>query len=320
MLIPVTTPFHGDGRLYGAKLEANVDRYSRTPAAGMQVLSALGEADALSDAEAVEVLRAAIGAAADEKVMVVEVGRPSVFRTLALAEAAASAGYDVVSVRVPERGNAAETAVYLQVIADRSPLPVVLDCGEAVPAAVAGHPRVIGAIARGRAVPSVGGSWEVTVTSVFAAVTARMLRNTGDFVSVASLSGGVAAPVAVGKTLKTRTKKVGFQVLAGSLDGMLAAWGEGAVGAVPWLGAAIPQACCEVWQAFRNGDPELAREKQARVSGVGAALAGVGSRVAAVKYGCDWNAYFGGRGRLPVMPLSGAERAVVEAALEGIRN
>ena len=41
---PITTPFYPDGRVYLKKLEHNVDRYSKTPAAGIVVLGSTGEA------------------------------------------------------------------------------------------------------------------------------------------------------------------------------------------------------------------------------------------------------------------------------------
>ena len=64
IFLPLVTPFYPDGRLYLRKLEHNVDRYSRTPAAGMLVLARTGEADALTDTEMKETLEIAIGAAA----------------------------------------------------------------------------------------------------------------------------------------------------------------------------------------------------------------------------------------------------------------
>ena len=48
---PVTTPFYPDGKLYLKKLEANVERYSKTPAAGIVALGSTGEAIFLSDQE-----------------------------------------------------------------------------------------------------------------------------------------------------------------------------------------------------------------------------------------------------------------------------
>ena len=156
IFLPLTTPFHADGRVFVKKLEHNVDRYSRTPAAGLWVLGAGGEADGLTEAEAGEVLRGAMGVAAREKVMVAGVGRESVSATLGLAEMAAAAGYDAVAVRGPgfvgDDGMRLETVTYFQAVADRSALPVVLvseaggTLGTEVLVELAGHGNVIGVV------------------------------------------------------------------------------------------------------------------------------------------------------------------------------
>ena len=56
---PITTPFYPDGNIYFKKLEHNVDRYSKTPVAGIVVLGSTGEAVMLSDQERRDVLRTA---------------------------------------------------------------------------------------------------------------------------------------------------------------------------------------------------------------------------------------------------------------------
>ena len=55
--LPLTTPFYPDGSLNLRKLEHNVDRYSKTPAAGLAVLSEMGEPTMLSDEETRQALR-----------------------------------------------------------------------------------------------------------------------------------------------------------------------------------------------------------------------------------------------------------------------
>jgi 4-hydroxy-2-oxoglutarate aldolase len=42
--------------------------------------------------------------------------------------------------------------------------------------------------------------------------------------------------------------------------------------------------------------------------------------VAGIKFGCDLNGYFGGTPRLPLLPLTGEERAETEALMQGLRN
>ncbi len=341
IFLPLTTPFHPDGRLNLPKLKANVDRYSRTPAAGMLVGSAAGEGNSLGYEEIREILLKGMESAADSKVMIASVGRPGVAGTLHLAETAAEAGYDAVAVAAPEF--AGETAMrtelltYFRVIADRSELPVVvaseresaIDLG--VIGELAQHPNILAWIdaeaspARTEEVQTRTAqvTREVTVTPVFAAVTRRMQRKArvdGSFVAAESLGAGLSVTVVPSvPVLKTRTKRVGFQVLAGATARMLEAWQAGAVGGVPRLGACAPQGCCEVWQAFKDGDLALAAEKQERVREPGERVEGRRG-IAALKYGCDFNGYFGGRPRLPLLPLTATERQEVEVGLASLRN
>lgn len=335
IFLPLTTPFYPDGRVYLRKLEHNVRRASLTPVAGMLVMGGNGEATGLTDHEACEMLGTAIEAALPEKVMVAGVGRESVFSTLALCEAAAAVGYDAVAVRVPDLApdKRAERATYFQAVADRCPLPVVLvsasgrELSAEEVAELAAHPKIIGAIdtqagERMAGYKALQVSREVKVTTIFLAVTGRMLKQVdssgaGAFVSAEMLGhgGGIATAPPL-PALKTRVKKVGFQVLTGDSRAMLSAWQAGAAGAVPALSACAPQACCEVWQAFKDGDEGLAEEKQVRVA---EAVAMVHS-VARIKYGCDWNGYFGGRPRLPLLALTSDEREIVQHALAGMRN
>ena len=92
---PITTPFYPDGNVYFKKLEYNVERYSRTPVAGVVVLGSTGEAVMLSDSERRDVLASAREAAAPNKVLIAGAGIESAIETLRLTEYAAELGYDV---------------------------------------------------------------------------------------------------------------------------------------------------------------------------------------------------------------------------------
>src|SRR5258708_27009850 len=98
---PITTPFYPDGNVYFKKLEHNVERYSKTPVAGIVVLGSTGEAVLLSDEERREVLKSARAAAAPHKVLVAGTGIESAIETLRLTEYAAELGYDIAMVRTP---------------------------------------------------------------------------------------------------------------------------------------------------------------------------------------------------------------------------
>ena len=119
--------------------------------------------------------------------------------------------------------------------------------------------------------------------------------------------------------IKTRTKEVGFQVLTGSPGTLLESLEAGASGSVLGFAACAPQACQEVYLAWKDHDLALAKEKQERIAGPSARVAGA-LGIPGIKYGCDFNGYYGGKARSPLLPLSGDEKAEVERLLGLIRN
>lgn len=341
----VPTPFYPDEKLYLRKLEANMARYSRSLLSGMVVLGSTGEAVALTDAESREVLRTAAQAAAPDKVLIAGVGRESVKATLEMAEFAAEQKFDAVLVRTPTyyapQMSRAAVLQHFRSVADRSALPVLLyhipkfvpyDFPVEVVAELAQHPNIIGIKDSSGSVERVQKVVEltrsaprrtVTVTPVFEPVTERMLNNKAE--AVASLvaledlggGGGVAMPPPL--ALKTRTKEIGFQVLSGSAGTFLQSLEGGASGAILAFASCAPQACTEIYLAWKDHDPKLALEKQERIAAAGQRIAGQ-LGLNGVKAACDFNGYYGGRARSPLIPLTAAERAEVESLLENIRN
>lgn len=344
----ITTPFYSDGRLYPKKLEHNVDRYSRTPIAGMVVLGSTGETVMLSEEEQREVLRLTAEVAAAEKVLVAGVGQESAIETLRLAEYAASLEYDVALVRTPHyyrpQMKPENLLAFYRFVADRSPLPVLLysvppftayDLPSEIIAELAEHPNIIGikessgsvekiadVIARTRHIKR-----STNATEVFNAVTQRMLkppRPAESLVTVAALagSGGIAAKDATSAPapkFKTRTREVGFQLLAGSAQKLLPSLDAGSAGAVLAFAAAAPTACFEVYTAWKDGDKELAHLKQQRIVEPATRVASQ-MGIPALKYALDLNGYYGGPPRLPLLPLTGEMRAEVERMMADVRN
>src|SRR6202011_5742690 len=98
---PITTPFYPDGNVYFKKTEHHVERYSRTPVAGIVVLGSTGEAIMLSDQERRDVLKSAREAAAPNKVLIAGTGIESAVETLRLTDYAAELGYDIALIRTP---------------------------------------------------------------------------------------------------------------------------------------------------------------------------------------------------------------------------
>src|SRR6204780_397345 len=345
----VTTCFYPDGRPYWRKLEANMERYSRTAMSGMVLLGSTGEAVMLSDEESREALRVAGYAAAPEKVLLAGVGRESVFETLRLADYAAELKYDAILVRTPhyyrKQMRNREMLTYYQAVADRSPLPVLLysvpsctayDLPVEVVAELAMHPNIVGMkdssgnverIAELVQATRSGRKRTVPVTTVFAAVTSRMLTpQTTDeekptFVAAEQLTSGATA-VAVAPPrppLKTRTREVGFQLLCGSAQTLYPSLEAGATGGVLALASFAPQACQEVYTAWKEKDAVLAADKQRRIFRAGIEVCGQ-MGIPGIKYALDLNGYYGGRPRMPLLPLIAEEQRLVEELTFDIRN
>src|ERR1700751_1704492 len=217
ILPPITTPFYPDGSVYYKKLEANVERYSRTPVAGIVVLGSTGEALMLSDQEKRDVFKVAREAAAPNKVLIAGTGIESALETLRFTEYAAELGYDVAMVRTPhyykKQMAPANMLAFYRTVADRSPIPVIVynfpqATGYDMPAdlmlELAEHPNLIGIKESSGDVEKVRKMVEgtrhitrsATVTETFEAVTPRMLEaaandshNGGELVQVGALAG-----------------------------------------------------------------------------------------------------------------------------------
>jgi dihydrodipicolinate synthase/N-acetylneuraminate lyase len=353
----VTTPFYPDGRVYYKKLEANMAQFSKTPAAGIVVLGSTGEAIMLSDQEHRDVLRVARDAAAAAKVLIAGTGGESAEQTLALTNYAAELGYDVAMVRTPYYYRAQMTPLnmlaFFRTVADRSPLPVIIynlpqatgyDIPTPLIAELAQHPNIIGikessgSIEKARQIVEATAAvkHQVTVNETFEAVTGRMLQqatvtpaNGGELVPVGVLTGEPSQPTpasrpsssavtVVGK-LKTRSKEVGFQLLVGAAQKLEPSLGAGAVGAILGFACPAPTACYEIYAAWKEGDLALAREKQQRIALAAQRIVGE-LGVPAIKYAMDFNGYYGGPPRLPLLPLNAELKSEVERLLANIRN
>jgi 4-hydroxy-2-oxoglutarate aldolase len=364
---PITTPFYPDGRVYFKKLEHNVERYSKTPVAGIAVLGSTGEAIMLSDEERHEVLKTAREACAPHKVLVAGTGAESAIETLKLTEYAADLGYDAALVRTPHfyrpQMQPANLLAFYRTVADRSPIPVLIysvpiftkyDMAPELVIELAQHPNIIGIKESGgdaaKIRQMVEGTRNVkrsaTVTETFAAVTPRMVKaaepgnESGELIPVAALAGAGTGHVGAGLqtraaeqssgkpssssisvigNLKTRKKEVGFQILAGAAQRLLPSLEAGAVGAVLAFASPAPTACYEIYAAWKEGDAELARVKQERIS-ASATRVGAELGIPALKYAADLNGYYGGSPRLPLLPVTADQRAEIERLMSDIRN
>ena len=92
----------------------------------------------------------------------------------------------------------------------------------------------------------------------------------------------------------------------------------GASGAIVAFGTCAPQCCCEIYMAWKEGDEGLAAEKQERIR-VSSGVVGGQMGVPGLKFACDLNGYYGGRARLPLLPLTADQQQEVTRLMADIR-
>jgi dihydrodipicolinate synthase/N-acetylneuraminate lyase len=238
---------------------------------------------------------------------------------------------------------------FYRFVCDRSPLPVIIynfpqATGYDIPAELvielAEHPNLIGIKESSGSIAKVQEMVEgtrhvqrkATVTETSSAVTRRMLKagetppgnDGGNLVPVGALAGdAIAKPSSSAVKLvggvKTREKRVGFQVLVGAAQKLAPSLDAGAAGAILAFADCAPTACYEIYAAWKEGDGKLAQEKQERI---GKAAVRIVSElgIPGVKYAMDFNGMYGGPPRLPLLPLSADKKAEIEQLLSTIRN
>jgi dihydrodipicolinate synthase/N-acetylneuraminate lyase len=240
---------------------------------------------------------------------------------------------------------AANLLAFYRTVADRSPLPVIIynfpqatgyDISAEIVIELAEHPNLIGIKESSGDVEKVRKMVEgtrhvkrsATVTETFDAVTPRMLKAAegsgqgGELVTIAATTGASkpsSSAVSVVAGWKTRQKEVGFQVLVGAAQKLQPSLQVGAVGAILAFADPAPTACYEIYAAWKEGDLELARLKQERIAKAAQRVVG-DLGIPGVKYAMDFNGYFGGTVRLPLLPLTAGLKAEVERLLADIRN
>jgi 4-hydroxy-2-oxoglutarate aldolase len=328
---PLTTPFDAEGRILLQKLTDNIERLNLTGLAGFAVLGSTGETLYLSRDEKIEIFAAVREAAAESKLLLAGTAEESLQETVAMTRRVAEMGYNAVLVRTPHYYKAAMTLdaqrTFYRMVADASPIPVLIynfpqvtgvDLPADVVAELAEHPNIFGIKESSGSIEKVTRMIHLTAhlaaKSVVPGIASRARQGLRVY---AGQAASASRPDVIIETVEPsrptyKDKPIGFQVLLGNAGTLYPALCAGATGAVLGLANAAPVACLNVVEAFRDGEHGLAREEQERMLEASACISQMS--VAAVKYAMDVNGYYGGPPRLPMLPLTAAQRQRVEAA------
>lgn len=280
----LTTPFAADGSVSIADLKHNIQQYNKIGLAGYVVMGSTGESVLLSKSEMEAVLVAVKETASRDKKLIAGTGAESTAETIERTKRAAELGYDAALVKTPYYYKPVykpETYItHYRSVADASPIPVLLYSVPQFTGVALEPPEVIA------------------------------LADHPNVIGIKESSGNVqrVAEIIAGTTRD-------FQMLVGSAATIYPSLAIGARGAILALGSALPDKCVELYELFRRGQQEKARELQEvilRASKLVVSECGI----AGVKYAMDQRGYRGGIPRLPLLPLKDEQKKRVNALLE----
>jgi 4-hydroxy-2-oxoglutarate aldolase len=281
---PLTTPFVPDGSLALDRLRENIARYNETPLTGYTMNGSTSESVLLLWSEVYRVWETAQKYAARGKILIAGTGAESTAETIEHTARAADFGFDAALVRTPSFYKPAINddmlAEHYIRVADAAKIPVLI-----------------------YSVPT------FTHVTVEASLVARIGTHP-NIVGMKDSSGNVEG---AGKIIAAAPRT--FQTLVGSASTFYDSLERGACGAVLAVADALPEMCCEIWQAFQNGRAERARGLQQKLTAAGK-MFGPQYGIAGIKYALDCRGYYGGPPRPPLLPVAEAGRREIDAMMD----
>jgi 4-hydroxy-2-oxoglutarate aldolase len=284
----LTTPFAADGSVSLEGMKHNIGRYNQTVLAGYVVLGSTGESVLLRSNEKDGILDAVKQTAAPGKKLIAGTGAESTAETIERTQRAAALGYDVALVKTPYYYKPAYKAEVLiahyRRVADESPIPVLLYSVPIFTGLPLEAPETI-ALAEHQNIIGIKDS-------------------SGSVQRISEMIAGAPAH---------------FQVLVGAAATVFPCLAVGARGAILALASALPEKCVTLYELFRQGQMEQARELQKvllRASNQIVSKFGI----AGVKFVMDQRGYRGGDPRLPLQPLTDEHKSRISSVLASIEQ
>lgn len=282
-MVPAATTFTATGDLDGAAFQRNLDAHLAFGMDGVLVAGSSGESALLDDDDRRQLLAWARERVPTDKWLLAGVGSESTRQTIRRAQDAKAAGADAVLVVSPhyylKRMSDAALLAHFQAVADASPLPVLL---YNIPA----YAHV-----------------------VLSPENVQALATHENVIGMKDSAGNL--PV-LAQYLEAQSPS--FRVLTGSGGTMVKAMEMGASGAILAIALFVGRAVREMMDLARAGRFEEAHALQQRLiplaTDIAAPMGPAGIKAAMTVMGLS-----GGPTRAPLLPISAAEMAVVEARL-----
>jgi len=281
--VALTTPFDGN-RIAPEKLRENLRRLNATAVAGYLVLGSTGESVSLTDAESLALVETVLDAAGPGKKVLVGTAREWTKGTIDFTASLPAGGLAAVLVRPPCYFKSKMTREALRThylaVAEASPHPVI----------VYNMPANTG-------------------ISLEPALVVDLARHP-NIIGLKESSGSIAFLEEVVRQVPER-----FHYFVGSGHVVCPGLEMGASGAILAVANAAPEMCAEIFQRFKAGRKDQARELQLDLVPLNKALTETYG-IAGLKHAQDLRGYYGGPTRLPLLPVDEKGRAEIAALLK----
>ena len=276
---PINTPFHNEEVAFD-HFRDNMKKYSKTPLSGFLVLGSNGENKSLTEDEKIKLLEIAIEEKGENQIVMAGTGCESTRETVDFSKKAEKLGADLVSLVTP--------SYFKKDLNDDALIRYYTDVAEAISIPVFAYnapgftgltltPKVIATISKH---PNIGG-----------------MKDT--------------SPDGIARYLEVCAND--FDVLSGTISTLFIGLALGASGGVVSLANAFPKACCELYEKYRSGDLDGAREMHHKLFVLNQSVSGK-SGVAGVKYASELGGFYGGPPRLPLLPLKDEDKKAMKDA------
>ena len=286
---PIPTPFNHSGDIYAAKIRHNIEKWNLTSLAGYVVCGSTGESVYLTESEKIFLWEEVAKFTPSTRLLLAGTGMESVRETVHLTNLAAERGYKCAMVRTPHYyknllDNLEAQALFFRAVADQARIPLMIY------------------------------NWPQSTGIDISVDTVALLSEHPNIIAIKESSGSMDKTEALLKAVKP-----GFQILNGSAPNLAASLRAGAVGAVLAYAAAAPFSCLTIAEAILKREYDAAADWQNRIREA-ALLVTVKYGIPGLKFAMDFNGFYGGPPRLPLIPVNRAAQLEIETAFHNLRG
>jgi 4-hydroxy-2-oxoglutarate aldolase len=279
----LSTPFEADGGVSISGMKHNIRLYNQTGLAGFVVLGSTGEAVMVSRDEADQLLAAVKDTAAPGKILIAGTGAESTAETIARTKRAASLGYQVALVKTPYYYKPTYRPEHFihhyRAVADASPIPVLLYSVPIFTSITLEAPEIIA------------------------------LSQHPNIIGIKDSSGSIQR---IGEVVAGAPAH--FQVLTGGAAVVYPCLTMGGRGAILALASLLPEMCVELYDLFKQGNHEKARQMQLQLVVASKVVFGEHG-IPGLKYAMNLRGYQGGFPRSPLLPMKEEKKRSIDALI-----